>query len=108
VADGGESRADAGALSAGYERLRAAVLADGASGWRLGHGVLCARGMAGWMSAFGEFAPPTPGGTGTGTAGTAPPSSSEGREARAGRPVSLPGADQVVAVLAQMTLALAA
>ena len=106
MADGGESRADAGALSAGYERLRAAVLADGAGGWRLGHGVLCARGMAGWMSAFGELAPPAPGGTGT--AGPVPPSSSEGREAPTGRPVPLPGTDQVVAVLAQMTLALAA
>jgi hypothetical protein len=104
VADGGESRDDAGALSAGYERLRAAVLSGAAGGWRLGHGVLCARGMAGWMSAFGELAPPAPGGTGA----ARPPSSSDGREAPK-EPVSeLPGADQVVAVLAQMTLALAA
>jgi hypothetical protein len=106
VADGGESRADAGALSAGYERLRAAVLSGAAGGWRLGHGVLCARGMAGWMSAFGELALPAPGGTGD--AGPAPPSSSERRAAPAGRPVPLPGTDPVVAVLAQMTLALAA
>lgn len=107
MADGGEPRGDAGALSAGYERLRAAVLSGAAGGWRLGHGVLCAGGMAGWMSAFGEFAPPAPGGTGA--ADPAPPFSSEGREAATDRPVSeLPGADQVVAVLAQMTLALAA
>jgi hypothetical protein len=105
VADGGEPRADAGALSAGYERLRATVLSGGAGGWRLGHGVLCARGMAGWMSAFGELAPPAPGGT---ERRRPAPSSSEGCEASAAGPVSLPGADQVVAVLAQMTLALAA
>jgi hypothetical protein len=105
VADGGESWGDAGALSAGYERLRAAVLSGAAGGWRLGHGVLCAGGMAGWMSALGELAPPAPGATGA----AGPPSSSDGREAPSGRPVSeLPGADQVVAVLAQMTLALAA
>ena len=107
MADGGESRGDAGALSAGYERLRAAVLSGAAGGWRLGHGVLCARGMAAWMSALGELAPPAAGGTGA--AGPAPPSPSDGREAPSGRPVSeLPGGDQVVAVLAQMTLALAA
>jgi hypothetical protein len=107
VADGGESRSDAGALSAGYERLRAAVLSGAAGGWRLGHGVLYARGMAGWMSAFGELAPPAPGGTGD--AGPAPPSSSDGRGVPTERAVSeLPGSDQVVAVLAQMTLALAA
>jgi hypothetical protein len=105
VADGGESRADAGALTAGYERLRAAVLADGAGGWRLGHGVLSAGGMAGWMSAFGELAPAP---NGLGDPGRAPPFSSEGCQAQPGGPVSLPGADQVVAVLAQMTLALAA
>jgi hypothetical protein len=101
VADGGERWGDAGALTAGYERLRAAVLSGAAGGWRLGHGVLCARGMAGWMSAFGELAPPSP-------AGPAPPSSSGSCSAPTGRPVSLPGADQVVAVLAQMTLAIAA
>ena len=43
-------------LPRGYERLRAAVLAGGAGGWRLGHGVLCARGMTAWMSAFGGLA----------------------------------------------------
>jgi hypothetical protein len=105
VADDGRSWGDAGALRDGYERLRTAVLSGSASGWRLGHGVLCARGMAGWMSAFGELAPPAPG---TGDAGAASPCSSEGREPPADRPVPLPGADQVVAVLAQMTLAIAA
>ena len=99
--------ADVGALSEAYERLREAVLSSGAGGWRLGHGVLCARGMTGWMSAVGEFAPPASGGTGApevasrfSSAGCEPPS--------AEKTVSLPGVDQVVAVLTQMVLPLAA
>jgi hypothetical protein len=97
VADDGQSGADAGALSAGYERLRSAVLSGGAGGWRLGHGVLATRGTVAWIAAVGEVAP--------------------GPQARAGvpgsRPVSstassLPGAGEIVAVLAQMTLAIAA
>jgi hypothetical protein len=88
-----EELVDAGAL-VGYERLREAVLSGDASGWRLGHGVLCARGMVGWMSAVGSLA--------------ASPSSAEGCEPPNGRPVSLPAADQVVAVLTQMVLPLAA
>ena len=101
-----EHRADSEALRAGYERLRAAVLAGEAGGWRLGHGVLSARGTVGWISAFGDLAPPAP--AGPGAAGPAPPSSSANDSAPAGQSVSLPGADQVVAVLAQMTLAVAA
>jgi hypothetical protein len=105
VADGGECWGDAGALRDGYERLRCAVLSGSASGWRLGHGVLCARGMTGWMSSFGELVAPVPGDTSA--AGRAR-SSSQRREPSADRALSLPDADQVVAVLAQMTLALAA
>jgi hypothetical protein len=100
----GEELVDAGALAAGYERLREAVLSGDASGWRLGHGVLCARGMVGWLSAVGSLAPPASGGT---AAVCAAPSSAEG-EPPSGRPVSLPAADQVVAVLTQMVLPLAA
>ena len=100
-----EPRGDAGELSAGYERLRSAVLSGSAGGWRLGHGVLSARGMTGWISAFGQLAAPAPG---TLAAGPAPTSSSERCELPADRAVSLPGADQVVAVLAQMVLPLAA
>ena len=88
---------DPGALTAGYERLRAAVLSGGAGGWRLGHGVLAARGIAAWMSAFGSLAPPV--------------SASDAQNAADPAPVqSLPArdADQVIAVLAQMTLAVAA
>ena len=99
---------DAGALSEAYERLREAVLSGGAGGWRLGHGVLSARGMTAWMSAVGELAPPASGGT------AAPPALRRGSRLRAasapsaGQTVSLPGVDQVVAVLTQMVLPLAA
>jgi hypothetical protein len=95
---------DVGALSEAYERLRDAVLSGGAGGFRLGHGVLCARGTAAWMIAVGEFAPPA-----TGADGVASRFSSAGKEpARAERTASLPGVDQVVAVLTQMVLPLAA
>jgi hypothetical protein len=100
------SSGDAGVLTAGYERLRAAVLSAGAGGWRLGHGALSARGMVGWMSAVGTLAPRA--GGGMDVAGAAPLSSAESREPPTGRPVSLPGAEQVVAVLTQMVLPLAA
>jgi hypothetical protein len=106
VADGGESWVDAGALGDGYERLRAAVLAGGAGGWRLGHGVLSARGMTAWMSAFDELAPPVLATAGAAVGAVASPS--EGCEQPAGLPVALPAADQVVAVLTQMVLPLAA
>jgi len=108
VADSDKPRSggDAGALSEAYERLREAVL-SGAGGWRLGHGVLCARGMTAWISAVGELAPPASGTTDA--AGAASRFSSAGGEApSAETTVSLPGVDQVVAVLTQMVLPLAA
>jgi hypothetical protein len=111
VADSDNPRpgGDAGALSEAYERLREAVLSGGAGGWRLGHGVLSARGTAAWMTAVGELAPPA---SATGTAGAdgvASRFSSAGRKpASAETTVSLPGVDQVVAVLTQMVLPLAA
>ncbi len=80
-----------GALAAGYERLRSAVLSGSAGGWRLGHGVLSTRGMVAWMSTIGEAAPAAS------TAGPAPVT-----------PLPAADADQVVAVLAQMVLPLAA
>ena len=104
MADDRERREDAGELRDGYERLRSAVLSGSASGWRLGHGVLSARGTAGWILAFSELAPPASGGTAAPSARC----SSEGRRSSAGRPGPLPAVDQVVAVLAQMTLAIAA
>jgi hypothetical protein len=96
VADGAEHhRQDAGALRSGYERLRAAVLSGGAGGWRLRHGVLSARGMVAWMNMIGEAAPAASAAMGT----TAP---------AAVTPLPAADADQVVAVLAQMVLPLAA
>jgi transposase len=106
VADEDESSGDASAFTAEYERLRAAVLSGSASGWRLGHGVLSARGITAWMSAFGELAPPVIGGTGA--AGPGARLSSESCDGPSAQTVSLPGADEVVAVLAQMVLPLAA
>jgi len=98
---------DAGALSDAYERLRDAVLSGGAGGWRLGHGVLSARGMTAWMSAVDELAPSAS--RAAGVDGVASRFSSAGCEASsAGTTVSLPGVDQVVAVLTQMVLPLAA
>ena len=96
--------ADARALGEAYERLRDAVLSGGGGGWRLGHGVLSARGMTAWMSAVGELAPPA-----SGAADVASRFASAGCEApSAETTVSLPGVDQVVAVLTQMVLPLAA
>jgi hypothetical protein len=109
VADDGESWGDAGALTAGYERLRAAVLSGAAGGWRLGHGILSARGVVGWMSAFGQLASLVPApAAGTGAVERALASTAGSCDPPADRPVSLPHADQVVAVLAQMVLPLAA
>jgi hypothetical protein len=101
--DSGEREADPAALRAGYERLRAAVLSARPEGFRLGHGVLLTRGMLAWMGAVGSLAAPTPGdeererGAAVGGAPLAD-------ERSAGEVVPLPGADQLVAVLAQMTL----
>jgi hypothetical protein len=97
VADDGESRADPGALSAGYERLRSAVLSGSAGGWRLGHGVLATRGTVGWIAAVGEAAP-----------GPQPAAEAAASQPATSTASSLPGAGEIVAVLAQMTLAIAA
>jgi hypothetical protein len=106
VADSDEPR-DAGALSEAYERLREMVLAGGAGGWRLGHGVLSSRGMTGWMSTVGALVPPASGDTGD--ADVPFRFSSAGCEpASAEKRAPLPGVDQVVAVLTQMVLPLAA
>ncbi|MDA8069684.1 MAG: hypothetical protein M0T77_13920 [Actinomycetota bacterium] len=99
----GTRAADPAALRTGYERLRAAVLSGQPEGFRLGHGVLLTHGLLAWMRAFSSLAPPVPArqahepaaAPGAGTlSGSGPP----------GGALSLPGADQLVAVLAQMTL----
>jgi hypothetical protein len=69
--------------------------------------VLSARGMTGWMSAVAELAPPAS--DAAGAADVASRLSAAGREPpSAEKTVSLPGVDQVVAVLTQMVLPLAA
>ena len=93
IQDGG----DPSALTAAYERLRTAVLSGGASAWRLGHGVLSARGMTAWMGAFGSLLAPAPPADGAHVVGDAPI-----------EPISSREADKVVAVLCQMVLPLAA
>jgi hypothetical protein len=97
VADDGESRADAGVLRAGYERLRSAALSGGAGGWRLGHGVLATRGTVAWIAAVGEVVP-----------GPQPAAAAAEFQPATSTASSLPGAGEIVAVLAQMTLAIAA
>jgi len=102
-----------------YEQLRAAA-ASGSGGWRHGLGVLVARGTAAWMAAWAavEAAPPEPGATagttpqaGASLSATTPAPSTPGiRGGDAGSTSAcssfLPaGTDQIVAVLAQMTLA---
>jgi hypothetical protein len=76
--------------------LRAAVLGGAPDGYRLGHGVLATRGMVAWIAAFSSL--------------TSLPSASDSGDAPAGdgEVVALPNAQQLVGVLAQMTLALAA
>jgi hypothetical protein len=77
----------------GYERLRERVLAGRPDGWRLGRGLLAGKGVAAWLAACATFTP-----AGDVAAGPA---------ARPARPIvgARPGADELVAVLAQMALA---
>jgi len=97
VADDEDRDLGDGALTGGYERLRAAVLSGDSGGWRLGHGVLSARGMCAWMSTFDSLATPSLPEGGDAAAALAPAQMFPAREA-----------DEVVAVLAQMVLPLAA
>jgi hypothetical protein len=88
-------RADAG-LDGSYERLRAAVLGGAPGGFRLGHGVLATRGVVAWMATVTAVSSPAAQGAG------------ERSHPPAGEVVALPNAQQLVGVLAQMTLAIAA
>jgi hypothetical protein len=94
VTDAGE-RHDACALQDGYEHLRWAVLGGQPDGFRLGHGVLAARGLVAWMHTARSVAAPSLG-------------ASRSSDPAAGEVVSPPGAEQLVAVIAQMALAHAA
>jgi hypothetical protein len=86
----------AGEPDASYERLRAAVLGGAPDGFRLGHGVLATRGVVAWMETVTSVGSPA-----ARTAG-------ERHHPLAGEVVALPNAQQLVGVLAQMTLAHAA
>jgi hypothetical protein len=75
-----------------YEQLRQAVLGGHAEGWRHGLGVLTGRGLTGWMRAW----------TGSSAAPASPPVPTAPSPAG---PAAGDRAGEVVAVLAQMTLA---
>jgi hypothetical protein len=76
----------------GYERLRERVLTGRPDGWRLGRGLLAGKGVAAWIAACATFTPARD------AAGPADRPAQPIAGARA-------GADQLVAVLAQMALA---
>lgn len=100
----------------GYERLRAQVLAGHTDGWRLGWGVLAAKGMAAWMCAWPTAgAGGDPGGTpaahaqastlSTTTPSMSVPTMKEGEDPPACGALPPAATADVVAVLAAMTLA---
>jgi hypothetical protein len=95
---------DPGGLVSGYEELREAVLCRQSCGWRLGHGLFAGRGMAAWMAACATVAPaPEPGTSAPDPSTPSTPTPSIHRSTAALS--SLPGADQIVTVIAQMALA---
>lgn len=94
---------DHGPLVAGYEALRAAVLAGRPEGWRHGHGVLARQGMAAWMATWAASAPPAAGTTAPTPSDPSTPSNPHPSATQALS--SLRNAGEIVAVLAQMTLA---
>ena len=90
VVAGEPARADEGqALLGRYEQLRLDALAGTGQGWRWGRAVLEARGVVAWLAAWSEL-----------EVSVAPPVAAEA--GAAGPP---PGSEQLVAVLAAMTLA---
>jgi hypothetical protein len=82
-------------IDASYERLRATVLDGAPDGFRLGHAVLATRGVVAWIAALSSLPAPAP-------------RASERSHPPAGEVLALPNAEQLVGVLAQMTLAIAA
>jgi len=76
-------------------------LCEQAGGWRLGHGVLAGRGMAAWMAAWAAGSAAPESGTTVHDPSAPlmqPPSAYRTTQALS----SLPGATEIVAVLAQM------
>lgn len=47
-------------MAARYEELRTAVVGNAGEGWRLGRGVLSAKGMAAWAAAWRSLPEPSP------------------------------------------------
>ncbi|MBA2684054.1 MAG: hypothetical protein H0U66_06160 [Gemmatimonadaceae bacterium] len=92
----GERGGDPGAVRCDYERLREAVLSGCPDGFRLGHGVLVTHGTVAWIAAVTEAVAVVPPGTEVAEPVPVPSAS------------SLPAAGEIVAVLAQMALAIAA
>ena len=95
MAEGGEWQSEPAALEVGYERLRQAVLGGQPDGFRLGDGVLAARGLEAWMETV----------TSVGRQCRLP---ARALICRPARWCPLPGAEELVAVIAQMALAHAA
>jgi hypothetical protein len=83
-------------LDGSYERLRGVALSGAPDGFRLGHGVLATRGVVAWMQTVTAVSPP------------ADHAAGERSHPPAGEVKALPNARQLVGVLAQMTLAIAA
>lgn len=92
------------------------MLAGHTDGWRLGWGVLAAKGMAAWIAAWPTAGGgPDPGGTAaahaqaptlsTTTPSVSDPSTQGGQHRRACRPLLPAATADIVAVLAAMTLA---
>jgi hypothetical protein len=82
--------ADGSPLCAEYEQLRQVALTGHGDGWRHGLGVLATKGVAGWMRACQTMAPPPPA-----------PSATSARALSA----LVPGARELVSVMAAMALA---
>jgi hypothetical protein len=97
-------------LTRRYEQLRDAAGSAGGDAWRHGLGVLATKGVAAWMAAWTALAVPAAAAAGTTTAApsaSAPTPDRGGQGASACAPSSLPArtTSEIVAVLAQMTLA---
>lgn len=87
---------------AGYEALRDAVLCGRPEGCRFGHAVLARHGMAAWMATWAPDAAPAAGAT---APPLSDPSTSTSSSPHPTALSSLRNAGEIVAVLAQMTLA---
>lgn len=110
----GDFCADPLELAAGYEQLRAQVLAGHTDGWRLGWGVLATKGLATWIRAWPTAGAGHHGRSGTQaqastlsttTPSTSIPSAKGGADSLACRAFLPAVTADIVSVLAAMTLA---